>query len=82
MTHKHKWTRPLAVVGGCKENPGCFSKPGGAFLFVSVCRRCGMYKDIYLPGPGEWWGPRLTRAEWRITYRPPDQKSVAWIERS
>lgn len=36
-THRHKWNRPHALVGGLKENPGVFGDSGGGISVHEVC---------------------------------------------
>ena len=36
----HDWRAPVALVGGCRENPGCFGH-GGGVVSSEVCVRCG-----------------------------------------
>jgi hypothetical protein len=37
---EHDWQSPIALVGGCKENPGVHGH-GGGVLITEVCRHCG-----------------------------------------
>jgi len=38
--HEHDWRAPHSIVGGIRENPGCWSHGGLRLTFESVCR-CG-----------------------------------------
>lgn len=58
--HAHEWETPIAIVGGCDQNPGVQSLGGMAFRFESVCR-CGARRveiDDKLRLPAE--GPTRT----------------------
>lgn len=41
----HEWDSSWARVGGCRENPGVFSRGGTTMEYHSVCRRCGTRKQ-------------------------------------
>lgn len=36
----HDWRSPIEILGGCEENPGCFSS-GGSTKDVEVCAHAG-----------------------------------------
>ena len=36
----HDWRRPVAIVGGIDENPGCFGQ-GGGIVQLDCCMECG-----------------------------------------
>jgi hypothetical protein len=36
----HDWQSPIELVGGIKENPGCWGH-GGGVIYHEVCRHCG-----------------------------------------
>lgn len=42
----HEWTSPYDIVGGCRENPGVWSKGGTRVIFQYVCSRCGLSKTV------------------------------------
>ena len=39
--HEHEWTSPFEVVGGIRENPGCWGY-GGGVIQHEVCPHCGL----------------------------------------
>jgi hypothetical protein len=39
----HEWVSPLAIVGGCKENPGVYGSGGGVTI-SEACLHCGCKK--------------------------------------
>jgi len=53
----HDWTSPFDIVGGCRDNPGVWSKGGTRMVFAYVCSRCGLRKTVDHAGeqrnPGE-----------------------------
>jgi hypothetical protein len=62
MRHKHDWQAPYSVVGGIRENPGCWSIPGANNLrYDEVCSGCGAWRTTYSYGGG-------TRRERKIVY--------------
>ena len=70
MTHLHVWeSNDVAKVGGCRENPGCFSQ-GKTMRFNAVCA-CGARKlTITSVAPfdrGEY--REITTASGRVTRR-------------
>ena len=44
----HDWTSD--GEGGCRENPGVFSRGGTTMTFDSHCRRCGLHRHSATPG--------------------------------
>lgn len=38
--HEHTWTAPHHLVGGCRQNPGCWGHGGGVVIH-EVCPYCG-----------------------------------------
>lgn len=74
--HEHEWESPYELLGGIKENPGCWGH-GGGVIITEVCRHCGIYRDT------DSWAQRPDTGEQgleSVTYREADQASLAWIE--
>lgn len=42
--HSHAWHRPVALVGGCDQNPGVWSTGGAGIVTVQVCA-CGAQRE-------------------------------------
>lgn len=38
--YEHNWQSPIELVGGIKENPGCWGH-GGGVIYHEVCAHCG-----------------------------------------
>lgn len=75
--HEHEWQSPFELVGGIKENPGCWGH-GGGVIIREVCRHCGRYRitDTWATDPATGrQGLRSTR------YEPADERSIAWAIR-
>lgn len=72
---EHEWCSPHGLVGGLRENPGVHGH-GGGVVMTEVCARCGAYRvrDTWAqdPATGELVGES-------VTYREPDDASLAWI---
>ncbi|MEM7820034.1 MAG: hypothetical protein QW761_00300 [Candidatus Aenigmatarchaeota archaeon] len=71
---EHDWCAPIEVVGGIKENPGCWGHGGGVIMKM-VCRHCRTYKII------DTWAtdPATGRQGLKtVEYEPPDERSLAW----
>lgn len=66
---EHEWIATPETEGGCAENPGVFSLPGGAFEFRSHCRHCGWRKIETTPQAGET-GPR------QVEFLPPTEQTA------
>lgn len=39
---EHEWIAPVQLVGGCRENPGCWGTGGCGLRIVHVCAYCGL----------------------------------------
>lgn len=72
MSCRHKWAAPQGVVGGCRENPGCWAE-GSKMTFLRVCRRCGKYCRTVTDIRKGYEGSD------RVAYEPADEKSLAWV---
>ena len=49
---EHIWHTPYSILGGCKENPGCWGN-GGGVVIKEICRCCGTVKvtDTWAQNP-------------------------------
>lgn len=43
--HRHEWTAPLALVGGCDQNPGVHAN-GPGVVIRTVCQHCGTHRRL------------------------------------
>lgn len=73
--HEHDWRSPYSVVGGIKENPGCWSSKHGQIKYTEVCRRCGIYRHIDHGATDMSNGQCVTA----ITYSDPDESSLDYV---
>jgi hypothetical protein len=73
----HEWKSPHEVVGGSRDNPGVFGAGAGVRI-VEVCAHCGVYRSTETQAQrrdtGEYAGAR-------VSYRPADDDSRAWVRR-
>jgi hypothetical protein len=72
----HDWQSPQDLVGGCTSNPGVWSTGGTSFAFLSVCARCGMFRQETSTG----WQRNPGDAERTVEYLPATPESLAWVE--
>ena len=73
--NKHDWDNPYDVVGGCKENPGCWSSGGMSITTKYCCTLCGSYKISKFKGiNGDPHRPEVS-----IVYESSDYISQRWI---
>ncbi len=73
---EHDWRAPHDVVGGIKENPGCWGH-GGGVIQREVCAHCGTYRIT------DTWATRPDTGEQGLTsvrYEEPNDRSCEWIE--
>lgn len=73
----HEWCTPYEVLGGIKENPGCWGH-GGGVRYREVCRHCGSYMTVDTWAQDPETGEQGLKS---VSYEPADEKSLAWIER-
>jgi len=72
---EHDWQSPYSVLGGVRENPGCWGSGHGSVRSTEVCARCGQYRTVD-HGASDSSGQQMTRT----TYLPADERSRAWVE--
>jgi len=75
--HEHDWRSPYSVLGGLKENPGCWSH-GGGVIYTEVCQYCGRYRET------DTWAQNRENGEQGLTsikYRESDEASEAYVLR-
>ena len=77
---EHDWRSPIALVGGCNENPGVYGS-GGGVMIAEVCVRCGCERieDTWAqrPDTGE---QGLTSMEYREEAHDIEAHLVAMVE--
>jgi len=56
----HNWQSPIELVGGIKENPGCWGH-GGGVIITEVCMHCGCKKTT------DTWAQRPDTGEQGLT---------------
>jgi len=75
--HDHDWRTPHEVVGGIRENPGCWGH-GGGVIMREVCAHCAYYRETDTWAQNPETGEQGLRS---IRYEEPDEASIAWVER-
>ena len=73
----HVWVSPYSLVGGLKENPGCWSGNGTTHITKEVCKICGCYKTE--TDKGSQCHESEARVITEIEARDAD--SEAWLKR-
>ena len=73
---EHDWRMPYSVLGGLKENPGCWGGPNGGITSRSVCAHCGVYRVFMSRKTNPSDGATYEATD----YEPPDEDSLLWIE--
>lgn len=73
----HVWVSPHSLVGGLKENPGCWSGNGTTHISKEVCKICGCYKTETDKGS------QCHESEARVIIEIEDRDadSEAWLKR-
>jgi hypothetical protein len=72
----HDWQSPHALVGGIQENPGVWGSGAGVTM-LEVCASCGTYRETDTAAQC----PATGRTYRKVSYREPDARSRAWVER-
>lgn len=70
----HVWRTPYSILGGLKENPGCWGH-GGGVIQKSVCACCGKYRIE------DSWAQDMETGEQglnSVKYEEADEQSEAW----
>lgn len=68
---RHRFMRPVKIVGGCSSNPGVHFIENG-MRTTEVCCNCGCYKyETYD------YSSKRTKVE----YREADELSLEWVDR-
>jgi len=73
--HDHEWCSPYEVLGGLRENPGCWGH-GGGVIVREVCRHCGVYRVT------DTWAQDPDTGEQGLTgvsYEEADDDSLRWV---
>lgn len=73
--NEHNWDNSYDVVGGVKENPGCWSDGGMAITTKYCCSFCGIYKISKYKGIDN--NPH--RPEVSVSYESSDDISERWV---
>lgn len=70
-----EWYREQeSLVGGCRENPGCWGSGHGSTKITEVCALCGFYRTTDSGATDRSNGQQATR----VSYEDADERSLAW----
>jgi hypothetical protein len=70
---EHDWRSPYSLLGGIRENPGCWGH-GGGVVIREVCRHCGMYRET-----DTWAQDECGQPYRKVSYEPADDDSLEWV---
>ncbi len=71
---EHDWQTPIAIVGGCRENPGCFGSGHGAVKVTACCAHCGLIRTIDYGATLSSNGQQATS----ISYEEDNEAALEW----
>lgn len=74
---EHDWRKPYDLVGGIRENPGCWGSGHGSVSHQYVCVRCGLGRVIDHGATDRSNGSQCTRTTYQPGYRDRDELRAA-----